>query len=130
MVLDTSALVALLFLEPEAASVAQILSEEGALFLSAFTLLETQIVVAARKGAEGSRELDLLFHTLDFEVVPLDAEQTDIAREAWLRYGKGRHPAGLNIGDCCSYALAAYMGQPLLYKGNNFDVTDLDCRHV
>lgn len=130
MVVDTSALMALLFQEPEAASVARILSEAGTLCLSAFTRLETQIVVGARKGPEGSRELDLLFHTLEFDVVPLDAEQTEIAREAWLRYGKGRHPAGLNIGDCCSYALAAHLGQTLLFKGHDFSATDLDCRHV
>lgn len=130
MVVDTSALVALLFQEPESTSVAGILSEEGSLYISAFSLLETRTVVAARKGPEGSRELDLLFHTLDVEVVPLDAEQADIAGEAWLRHGKGRHPAGLNIGDCCSYALAAHLGQPLLYKGNDFGATDLECRHV
>ncbi|MCC5849004.1 MAG: type II toxin-antitoxin system VapC family toxin [Verrucomicrobia bacterium] len=130
MVIDTSALLALLFNEPEAESVSQILAEAGRLFLSSFTLLETRIVVSARKGPEGSRELELLLHALPIEIMPLTHEQSGFAHEAWIQYGKGRHKAGLNIGDCCSYALAAQLGEPLLYKGNDFGATDLRCLHV
>jgi len=130
MVVDTSALIALLFDEPEAGEAAKALSAQGRLVISSFTLLETRIVVAARKGPEGSRELDQLLHVLNMDVVSLSLEQTDMAMDAWLRFGKGRHPAGLNIGDCCSYALAASTGLTLLYKGQDFGLTDLDCVHV
>ncbi|MGA0332440.1 MAG: type II toxin-antitoxin system VapC family toxin [Kiritimatiellia bacterium] len=130
MVIDASALIALLFAEPEAPSVASILSNTGSLNISAFSLLESRIVVGARKGPEGIRELEILFYTLEINVIPFDLEQSALATEAWHRYGKGRHPAGLNIGDCCSYALAAQLGQTLLYKGNDFGETDLLCQHV
>jgi ribonuclease VapC len=130
MVIDTSALLALLFHEPEASSVAKHLSETAVPHISALTVFESKMVVAARKGPQGTRELDLLFHTLDFKVVPLDSEQSDLAMEAWSRFGKGRHKASLNLGDCCSYALSKKLGLPLMYKGNDFSETDLDCVHV
>ena len=130
MVIDTSALVALLFNEPEAGSAAKILSKTSPLFLSSFTLLETQIVVAARKGGQGSLQLEQLLQTIQPETVPLSPEHTEIAMEAWQRFGKGRHPAGLNIGDCCAYALAVFLDQPLLFKGNDFGQTDVNGIHV
>lgn len=130
MVIDTSALLALLFNEPEAESASKILAETGRLFVSSFTLLETRIVVYARKGPEGSRELEFLLHTLPIEVMPFTHEQSGLAHEAWIQYGKGRHKAGLNIGDCCSYALSAQLGETLLYKGNDFGATDLPSIHV
>jgi len=71
-----------------------------------------------------------LIDTLNMDVVSLSLEQTDMAMDAWLRFGKGRHPAGLNIGDCCAYSLVASMGLALLYKGQDFGLTDLDCVHV
>lgn len=130
MVIDTSALLALLFNEPEAPSAARILSSTTPLTLSSFTLLETQIVITARKGSAGFRELQQLLHTLKVEIVALTDEQTELAMDAWLQFGKGRHRAGLNIGDCCSYALAAHSRQTLLYKGDDFGATDLKCQHL
>jgi ribonuclease VapC len=81
--------------------------------------------VHARKGDAGAREFDLLLHQAQIETVPLTREQGEVAREAWVRYGKGRHPAGLNIGDCCAYALARTAGEPLLFKGDDFGHTDI-----
>ncbi|MGF6228136.1 uncharacterized protein with PIN domain [Inquilinus ginsengisoli] len=76
-------------------------------------------------GDAGGRELDLWLHRLDVETVPVDADQAQMARRAWRRFGKGRHPAGLNYGDCFAYALAATRGEPLLFKGDDFSRTDL-----
>ena len=93
--------------------------------MSAFSVLETGIVVEARKGEAGGRELDLLIHRVQIEIVAMNADQTELARAAWRKYGKGNHPAGLNIGDCCAYALAKYSGEPLLFRGNDFSQTDI-----
>ena len=79
----------------------------------------------AKKGESAGRELDLLLHQARVEIVPLTAEQFEIARSAWRKYGKGRHSAGLNIGDCCSYALAKCSGESLLFKGEDFSQTDV-----
>ncbi|MFZ4597512.1 MAG: type II toxin-antitoxin system VapC family toxin [Terrimicrobiaceae bacterium] len=125
MVVDTSALIALLLGEPEAERCAQILAANPAFSISSFSVLETSMVLAARKGSAATRELDLLLHRADARVVPLTAELGESARDAWERFGIGQHPAGLNIGDCCSYALSQSLGEPLLFKGNNFDQTDL-----
>ncbi|MEM5787540.1 MAG: type II toxin-antitoxin system VapC family toxin [Syntrophobacteraceae bacterium] len=125
MIIDTSALVAILLGEPEAESFALAIAGDPRRFISAFTALETGIVIEAKKGEPGGRELDLLLHQARIEIVPLTAEQLEIARTAWRKYGKGRHPAGLNIGDCCSYALAECAGEPLLFKGNDFSQTDI-----
>jgi ribonuclease VapC len=78
--------------------------------------LEAGIVIETRKGESEGRELDLLLHRINVEVIPLIAELTQLAQEAWHKFGKGRHPAKLNIGGCCSYALAKYSGEPLLFK--------------
>jgi len=83
------------------------------------------MVLEARLGDAGGSELDLWLHKVDVEIVAVDVEHADQARRAWRRYGKGRHPAGLNYGDCFSYALAALSGEPLLYKGNDFAQTDI-----
>lgn len=125
MVIDTSALVAILLGEPEAETFALAIAGDPKRLISTFTALETAIVIEARKGEPGGRELDLLLHQAKIEMVPLTSEQLDIARSAWKRYGKGRHPAGLNIGDCCSYALAKGAGEPLLFKGDDFSQTDI-----
>jgi ribonuclease VapC len=130
MVIDTSALVAILFLEPEAPLFAAALEEDPTRLLSAATLLETSIDVAARVGEAGTRELDLLLHKAEIRVVPFDLDQAELARHAFREYGKGRHPAGLNFGDCLSYALARATGEPLLCKGNDFPHTDLILRHA
>lgn len=126
MVVDTSALIAFLLGEPEAERCSQILAANPSISVSAFSVLETSIVLSARKGPAATRELDLLLHRIQARVVPLTPEMAESARVAWERFGKGRHPAGLNIGDCCSYALSLSLGEPLLFKGNDFNQTDLE----
>ena len=125
MVIDTSVLVAILFGEPEALAFTKAVADESRKLISAFNLLETGIVVEARKGEAGGRELDLLMHRAQIEIVGMNADQAELARTAWRKYGKGNHSAGLNIGDCCAYALAKYSGEPLLFKGNDFSQTDI-----
>jgi ribonuclease VapC len=125
MVIDTSALLAVLFREPEADAVAHAISSDPRRLASAFTVLETAIVVEARKGEPGGRELDLLMHRIDLECIPFTASHAEAARDAWRRYGKGKHPANLNVGDCCTYALARVSGEPLLFKGDDFARTDV-----
>ena len=126
MVIDTSALTAILLGEPEAEPFALAIAGDPKRFISAFTALETAIVVEAKKGDSGGRELDFLLHQARIEIVPVTAGQFEIARSAWRKYGKGRHLAGLNIGDCCSYALAKCSDEPLLFKGDDFPHTDIE----
>ncbi len=125
MVIDTSAIIAILLRESEAKVFAHAIAQTGRRLLSAFNALEAGIVIEAKKGEAGGREFDLLLHRADITVVPMDSEQYEIARSAWRKFGKGRHPAGLNIGDCCAYALALYTGEPLLFKGDDFAKTDI-----
>jgi ribonuclease VapC len=125
MVLDTSALMAILLGETEAKALSEAIAGDPKRLLSAFSALETAIVIEAKRGEAGSRELDLLIHKGRIEIVPLNAEQSEVARKAWRLYGKGHHPAGLNIGDCCSYALSKYSGEALLFKGDDFTRTDV-----
>jgi ribonuclease VapC len=126
MVVDTSALVAILFGEPEAESFARAISEDARSLVSSFAVLETSVVLLARKGMGGPPLLDALLRSARLETVPLTADQAEIARSAYARFGKGRHPAALNLGDCCSYALARASGEPLLFKGQDFAQTDID----
>lgn len=125
VVIDSSALVAILLGEPERGHFLQVLSESEIRLLSAATALETVIVVESRRGELGGRELDLFLHTTGIQVVSVDAEQFTIARYAWRKYGKGRHGAALNFGDCFAYALAKVSNEPLLAKGSDFSQTDL-----
>ena len=125
MVIDTSAVIAILLGEPEANAIANAIALDNNRLISTFSFLEASIVIEAKKGESGGRELDLLLHHIQAEIVSMNSEQTDIARKAWREYGKGRHPAGLNIGDCCSYALAKISGEPLLFKGDDFSKTDI-----
>ena len=125
MVIDTSALIAILFGEPEAEAFSQALADDPKKLVSVFNALETGIVVEAKKGEAGGRELDLLLHRARIEIVAMNVDQLELARSAWRHYGKGNHPAGLNIGDCCAYALAKYSGEPLLFKGEDFKQTDI-----
>jgi ribonuclease VapC len=125
MVIDTSALIAILLNEAEAEAFAKAIAADPKRLISAFNLLETAIVIEAKKGETGGIELDLLLHRARIEAVAMSAEQTELARTAWRVYGKGNHPAGLNIGDCCAYALAKYSGEPLLFKGEDFALTDI-----
>lgn len=125
MVIDTSALIAILLGEPTAKALATALAADTKRLISAFTAFETAVVIELRKGPAGGRELDLLVHRTQIEIVPMTAEHFELAREAYAKYGKGRHPAGLNLGDCCSYALARYSGEPILFIGDDFSKTDL-----
>ena len=125
MVIDTSALIAILLGEPDAEAFAMAIATDPKRLLSAFSALEVGIVIEAKKGEPGGRELDLLLHRSQIEIVAMAPEQAELARIAWRTFGKGRHPAGLNIGDCCSYALSKSSDEPLLFKGNDFSKTDL-----
>ena len=125
MVLDTSALLALLLDEPEAEAFRVALEDDDARLVSAATLLETAVVIEARKGEAAGRELDLLISKAAIMVVPVDEDQAAEARRAWRRFGRGRHEAALNYGDLFSYALARTTGQPLLFKGADFARTDI-----
>ena len=125
MVIDTSALLAILLQEQDARSFAEAIERDPVRLISAGTILEASIVLLARHGEAGVRDLDLLLHRIDARIEPATAEQMEFGREAFARYGKGRHPAGLNYGDCFSYALSAATGEPLLFKGDDFGRTDL-----
>ena len=126
IVVDCSALIAILRREPEADGFLQIISEAEGCLLSSVSLLETSMVLAGHTGdATSWAELDALIARAGIEVVAQDAELTEAARAAFLRYGRGRDPAALNLGDCASYALARQRELPLLFKGNDFTRTDL-----
>jgi len=126
IVLDSSALIAILRRELEADGFLRAISEADRCLLSSVSLLETSMVLAGRTGDRRSwAELDALIARAGIEIVAQDAELAEAARAAFLRYGRGRHRAGLNLGDCASYALAKTRGLPLLFKGEDFSGTDL-----
>jgi ribonuclease VapC len=125
MVIDTSALAAIFFAEPERDPFLAAITAAGSRLVSAATVLETGIVVESRQGEAAGRELDLFVVRADLHIVAVDPEQADLARSAWRKYGKGRHPAALNFGDCFSYALAKSSSEPLLAKGTDFASTDI-----
>ncbi len=125
VVIDTSALLAILLGEPERGKFLQLLSESETRLLSAANALETAIVAESRRGEAAGRELDLFLHRTKVEIVAVDAEQFSMARFAWRKFGKGRHAAALNFGDCFAYALAKTSSEPLLAKGEDFRRTDL-----
>lgn len=127
IVVDSSALIAILRREPEADAFLEIIAAADQCLLSAVSLLETSMVLAGRSGDASSwTELDALVAQASIEVVPQDAALTDAARAAFLRYGKGRDGAGLNLGDCAAYALASSRDLPLLFKGTDFAQTDIE----
>jgi ribonuclease VapC len=127
IVVDSSALIAILRREPEADRFLQIIAAADHCLLSAVSLLETSMVLAGRSGDASSWiELDALVAQAGMEVVLQDAALTQGARAAFLRYGKGRHSAGLNLGDCAVYALASSRNLALLFKGDDFAQTDLE----
>ena len=126
MIIDTSAIIAILTNEPERRIFNEAIESNSYRALSAASFVEASIVLEARYGYEGVRDLDLFMATAEIEVIPVDLDQAHIARDAFRQYGKGRHPAGLNYGDCFSYALAKATGQRLLFKGNDFSETDLE----
>lgn len=125
MVIDTSALVAILLGEREAESLARAIAADPRRLVAAFTVVEAGVLLEARKGEAGGRELDLLLHRVQADIVGMNAEQASLARGVWRAFGKGRHPARLNLGDCCAYALSRYSGEPLLFKGDDFTQTDV-----
>ena len=125
MILDSSAVLAMLFGEPEAAAFAEAAEEATDRAISAASWLEAAIV-ADNRSSVAAAEFAGLMARLDLEIVPFTANQAMRAREAHRRYGKGRHKAALNLGDCFAYALASERGQPLLFKGEDFAATDIE----
>ena len=125
MILDSSAVLALLWNEPDAPRVLAAIEADPDRRMSAASIVETGMVVQARHGDPGERELDVLLSRMSVDVIPVTAEQAEMARSAFRFYGKGRHVAGLNYGDCFSYALAMVAGEPLLFTGNDFSQTDV-----
>ena len=124
MIIDTSALIALLEGEPEAEAIAHAIERTPIRRISAPTLLECHLI-AHRRGEAGSAMIDAVVARANIEVVPFAEDDVVFARAAFVRYGKGRHPAGLNFGDCFAYALAQRLGEPLLFKGDDFRQTDI-----
>jgi ribonuclease VapC len=125
MVIDTSALAAIFFHEPERDAFRDAILAASSRLISAATVLEAGMVIEGRRGGGAGREFDLFIVRAQIQIVPIDAELAELARSAWRKYGKGRHPAGLNFGDCFSYALAKSTGEPLLAKGADFADTDI-----
>jgi ribonuclease VapC len=125
MVLDSSAVLAVLFDEPERRAFTLSIERDPRRLMSTASVLESALIAETRRGESAGRELDLLLHRADVRLVPVDADHVALARSAWRRFGKGRHPAALNFGDCFTYALAAASGEPILFKGEDFSHTDL-----
>jgi len=125
MVVETSAVLAILLEEPEAAEFAQRIEDDPAPLISAASVLEAGIVLISRHGPDTRDDLQDFLAQGGLQVEPVTAEQAELALEAYQRYGKGRHRAGLNFGDCFAYALCKATGQPLLFKGQDFSQTDI-----
>jgi ribonuclease VapC len=125
LVLDCSALLAILFDEPDQRALSEKIEADPRRLLSAVTLVEASILLLARLSEAGPLRLNRLLREAQVEVVPVDHAQSEAAIDAFRRFGKGRHPAGLNFGDCFAYALAAVTGEPLLFKGDDFAKTDI-----
>ena len=125
MVIDSSALNAVLLGEPERSQFLNLVAAAGVRLLSAANALETTIVIESRLGAAGGHAFDEFLQATGITIVAVDVDQLAQARQAWRNFGKGRHRAGLNFGDCFAYALAKVSGEPLLAKGSDFQRTDL-----
>jgi ribonuclease VapC len=125
MILDTSAIIAIFFDEPEAARYTQIIHDADRCRISAANFLELSLVLEAQIGMEAVRQYDMFSRRAGIVIEPFTVEQAHLARQAFHDFGKGRHPAGLNFGDCFAYALARHTGEPLLFKGNDFKKTDI-----
>lgn len=126
MVIDTSALLAILQNEPERRAFNEAIEAAETRLLSAASFVESSIIVESRYGADGIRDLDLFIAKAQLELIAVDVEQAHLARQAFREFGKGRHPAGLNFGDCFSYALARSYAESLLYKGADFGRCDIE----
>lgn len=125
MILDTSALIAVLYGEPEQADFVQLIHDAESCRVSVVSFVELSMVVESQLGPEAGRQVDTLFRRTGIVIEPVTVEHGHLARQAFLDYGKGRHKAGLNFGDCFSYALAKATGEPLLFKGRDFSKTDI-----
>ena len=125
MVIDTSALIAILQDEPERRILNEAIEAAESCAMSTGSFLETSMVIESRYGPDGTRDLDLFISKARISLASVDADQAYVARDAFRRYGKGRHAAGLNFGDCFAYALAKMLDEPLLFKGNDFVLTDI-----
>jgi ribonuclease VapC len=125
MTLDTSAILAVLQNEPERAEFVSLIERAERRIISAMSVLEAAMVLEGRRGDDAGSDLDLFLQRASVETITFDGEQLALARQAFRRFGRGRHPAGLNFGDCASYALAQWSGEPLLYKGTDFSATDV-----
>jgi ribonuclease VapC len=125
MVIDTSAIVAILLAEPEDAAFARAIMAAPTRLMSAVSWVECSMVMTGRQGAPGLADLDRMVARARIEVTPVQLLHAQLAREAFDRFGRGRHPAKLNCGDCFAYALAKATGEPLLFKGDDFGRTDI-----
>ena len=126
MVIDSSALLAILFDEPDGLAFARAIHAASVRLISTMSMLETSMLMLSRRGPAGLARLDRAVAEMAIEIVAFDREQMLRARDAFARYGKGRHPAGLNFGDCAAYALAVTEAEPLLFKGTDFGATDVE----
>jgi len=129
MIVDTSAVLAILYQEPEGPAFQLKIAQAPSPLMSAGNFLEAAIVADRSKAPKRAQALDALLGALGIEGVPVTMEQARVAREAYRKYGKGSHPAGLNFGDCFAYALAKTTGTRLLFKGDNFSQTDIEPAH-
>lgn len=129
MIIDTSAIIAILFDEEDAPVYAEAITRADSCRISAATFVEIAIVVEAQTKGSGSRQLDAFLRRAGITIEPVTEEQAHIARHAFIDFGKGRHSAALNYGDCFSYALSKVTREPLLYKGKDFSKTDLTAAH-
>ena len=125
MIVDTSAVLAILFAENDAARYADAIAQADTRLISAANYLEAGIVVDNQISAAAGRQLDALISRAEIRVEAVTREHADIARQAYLDFGKGNHAARLNFGDCFAYALSKATGRPLLFKGDDFVKTDL-----
>ena len=126
MVIDSSAVLAVLLGENDGQHYSQIIESAENAKMSTVSLLEVTLVIGARKRENGITLLNHFLLKSGIEIIAFDFQQLLIAKDAWWQFGKGRHPAALNLGDCCSYALAKSLGRPLLYKGGDFPQTDIN----
>jgi ribonuclease VapC len=129
MVIDTSALLAILLNEPERRTFNEMIESDPVRFVSAASFLEAAMIFDDRFGYEGERDLKFFLMEAAIEVVDVTLEQVERARRAYRRFGKGNHPAALNFGDCFAYGLSMTSGEPLLFKGNDFARTDVEPVH-
>ena len=125
MILDTSALIAIFYGEAEAARYTQLIRDADRCLMSAATFVELSIVLEAQQGADAVRQSEMFVRRAGIILEPFTVEQAYLARQAFHDFGKGRHAAGLNLGDCFAYALAKSLGEPLLFKGDDFRKTDV-----